>query len=774
MQQGGSIDSDLYELGYNLSMHAFEYILILLIAVLVSSLVSARFPKLPTPLVQIATGIALSVLPLSFEVHLEPELFMVLFIAPLLFEDAKKMDKPSLWRLKYPILLLALGLVIITVLVLGFVLNYFAPSITLAAAFALAAALAPTDAVSVASLKQNAKISDEQNRLLQGESLLNDASSIVSFNFAVAAAITGTFSLWEAEGVLLIKFLGGLVLGVVIMLARYVLLRFLRARGIENASFHVLFEVITPLLVYLFAELIGVSGIIAVVAAGITHSFAPRIVTPTSARLNVVSTSVWSVISFTLNGLVFLMLGTQLPYVIGRVWTGTEANTNFLLLLIVLILLVILALRFAWVLAMRRNVNLGSVEAASASGEGMAQEPLGYSEGETDALSLTYGDYSEMSAVQREEAVEELVTARRQQRSEARSERRGLRHQKRKASRHAAHSDKHYWKHHLFDALLLSLTGVKGAITLALILSIPLTLDGTTPFPERDLLIFLASGVILLSLLSANIILPLIAPKKTEPLHPAAELTAILDIYHKVASSLASDAYSDSRAAAGEVMRQYQNRIATLTKNHSLELPHETNVRRYIISLQQENTKRLLGEGKISALTALVYINSLSHHLAKIEHHNTLRWEFKALVEQFKHQNKMRRASKAARGKKGHADRVAMFELRVLQIENYRYALSVLRELEPTEDIPEHTIAMARMDLSRHLSRFQTGWGRNGRSPDQQKYEQERIAIEARALDLEREAISEALLEGNISYETAKMLRDNVAMMELDIEDQLE
>ncbi len=265
-------------------MHAFEYILIMLGAVLASSFIGGRFPRVSTPLVQIATGIVLTLLPISFEMHLQPELFMVLFIAPLLFFDAKEVNKPALWRLKYPVLILALALVFCTVLILGFSINLFAPSIPLAAAFALAAALAPTDAVSVSSIKQNAKISSEQSKLLQGESLLNDASSIVSFNFAIAAAITGSFSVLEAGGTFLVQFLGGLALGVIVMLLRYALIRFVRARGMESISFHVLFEIITPFLVYLLAEVVGVSGIIAVVAAGITHSFEPRPVTPSLRR----------------------------------------------------------------------------------------------------------------------------------------------------------------------------------------------------------------------------------------------------------------------------------------------------------------------------------------------------------------------------------------------------------------------------------------------------------------------------------------------------------
>ncbi|MDR0347855.1 MAG: sodium:proton antiporter, partial [Coriobacteriales bacterium] len=349
-------------------MHSFEYILIMLGAVLISNLISQQFPKISTPLIQIGIGIALTLLPISFEITLEPELFLVLFIAPLLFEDAKKADKPTLWRLKQPILLLALGLVFATTLAVGVFIHWVAPLIPLAAAFALAAALAPTDAVAVASLKETSAIGAGREYLLKGESLLNDASGIVSFQFAIAAALTGAFSIANASSTFLFMFFGGLAVGLVLMLLRLAFVNWLHSSGIENITFHVLFEVMTPFLVFLVAEALHVSGIIAVVAAGIAYSFSLRPQTPHNARYNIVSTSVWSVLSFSLNGLVFLTLGTQLPYVIQRVWSTSAAADNFLIIIIVLILLAVLLMRFIWVLVMHRNVNLEKQEDAEVEG----------------------------------------------------------------------------------------------------------------------------------------------------------------------------------------------------------------------------------------------------------------------------------------------------------------------------------------------------------------------------------------------------------------------
>ncbi|MCL2528814.1 MAG: sodium:proton antiporter [Coriobacteriia bacterium] len=754
-------------------MHDFEFILILLVAVLASSFVGARFPRLPTPLVQIATGIVLTLLPLSFEMHLNPELFMVVFIAPLLFADARRMNKQALWRLKYPVLLLALGLVFCTVLLLGFAVNLFAPSIPLAAAFALAAALAPTDAVSVASLRKNAKISSEQNKLLQGEALLNDASSIVSFNFAIAAVITGTFSVWEAEGVFLIKFLGGMVLGVVVMLVRYGLIRFLRSRGMESVSFHVLFEIITPFLVYLLAEAVGVSGIIAVVAAGIAHSFEPRAIAPSSARLNVVSTSAWSVIDFTLNGLVFLILGTQLPYVVERVWTGTAANTNYLLLFVVFILAFILVLRFFWLFFMRRNVNLRETNAESAFKTGSGE---GFDEEDDEDKALLSPNFGEMTIAEHEAALEKHLAFERLELKKARSERRLARKEARKTSKKQARLDKQYWKLHLVDSLVLSLSGVKGAITLAIILSVPMTIGGAEPFPERDLLIFLASGVILLSLLLANILVPLIAPKRKQARQKTSELNATLDIYRKVISELTETAEANERSAVSGVVRQYYQRIETLKINNSLRLPNETQVRKYVIELQLENTQRLTDLEKVGGLTAYYNISVLSRQLARADYQHTLRWEVRAMMNQLTHQWKARRTLQKAEKAGGPQGRmVLMFDLHTLQLANYRYVVEKLGELEPSDEFPAYTVALIKNEMNQRIARLESRWERSGTMAANIRRDQYlTIAIEARALDFERKAILKAYEDGKISEETAKMLRDNVALMELDIEEQLD
>ena len=172
-------------------MAVFELILCIIAAVVVSSFVSRFVPKVSTPLVQIVLGVLVTYLPFFPDATLDPELFMVLFIAPLLYLEAHEIDKSALLKTLDLSLSLAIGLAIVTMAAVGFTLHAVWPSITLASALALGAALGPTDAVAVSSLGKEASLTQRQRSVLKGESLFNDASGIVGFQFAIAAAITG-------------------------------------------------------------------------------------------------------------------------------------------------------------------------------------------------------------------------------------------------------------------------------------------------------------------------------------------------------------------------------------------------------------------------------------------------------------------------------------------------------------------------------------------------------------------------------------------------------
>ncbi len=180
-------------------MEIFLFVLILLALVGISNIINHFVPNIPAPLIQIALGIGIAVVyPALHTTELDPKLFFLLFIAPLLFNDGMRISKKALWHLRMPILLLALGLVFATVFCMGYAIHWMIPYIPLPAAFALAAILSPTDAVAVSSIAGRVHLPTTILSLLEGEALMNDASGLVAFNFAIAAAVTGIFSLREA------------------------------------------------------------------------------------------------------------------------------------------------------------------------------------------------------------------------------------------------------------------------------------------------------------------------------------------------------------------------------------------------------------------------------------------------------------------------------------------------------------------------------------------------------------------------------------------------
>jgi len=171
-------------------------VLMLLLAVAMSGVVSRLSPiRLPLPLFQIAIGALLAAPAFGLKVRFDPELFLLLFIPPLLFADGWRIPKRQLYQLRDPILALALGLVIFTVVGVGYFIHWLIPAISLPVAFALGAVLSPTDAVAVSAIVGQNRLPTKLQHVLEGESLMNDASGLVAFKFAIAAILTGSFSL---------------------------------------------------------------------------------------------------------------------------------------------------------------------------------------------------------------------------------------------------------------------------------------------------------------------------------------------------------------------------------------------------------------------------------------------------------------------------------------------------------------------------------------------------------------------------------------------------
>ncbi|MDE1156156.1 MAG: sodium:proton antiporter [Acidobacteriaceae bacterium] len=248
--------------------------LVMLLAVILSGTISRLLPlAIPLPLIQIALGAAIAGVT-GGGVELQPDIFFLLFLPPLLFLDGWRIPKEGLFRDKAVILELALGLVVFTVIGLGFLIHWMIPAMPLAVAFALAAIVSPTDPVAVSAIAQRVTIPPRLMHILEGESLLNDASGLVCMRFAVAAAVTGAFSVTDAVGTFLWVAIGGVAIGFgVTWLVVRVKDTVSRKLG-EEPGAQILISLLIPFGAYLIAEHLHCSGILAAVAAGVTMSYA--------------------------------------------------------------------------------------------------------------------------------------------------------------------------------------------------------------------------------------------------------------------------------------------------------------------------------------------------------------------------------------------------------------------------------------------------------------------------------------------------------------------
>lgn len=299
-------------------METVAGIFYLIVAIVAANIVHMILPRLPLAIYQIAAGIILSLLPLHASMfRLHPELFMMLIIAPLLYNDGQQQSARHLTKNINTIMSMAVGLALVTVVVLGFGLHLAIPkSFTLPLAFMLAAIITPTDAVAVKSLTTNVKMPENVNRTLEYESLFNDASGIVLFNLALASLTDGVFSLGSGIWTFLYVFFGGIIFGLFLGFIIVRLRLWLMSQYADVTSIILPIDLMTPLVVYYLAEEIHLSGILAVVAAGVAHSILYNRLQLTSTEMQVVGAASWNIVRDILNGLVFVFLGATLPQVL--------------------------------------------------------------------------------------------------------------------------------------------------------------------------------------------------------------------------------------------------------------------------------------------------------------------------------------------------------------------------------------------------------------------------------------------------------------------------
>ncbi len=333
-------------------METIVLIFMMLIAVIISSMIGRALPwGIPTPLIQIALGFILAGF-FNEGITLEPEVFFFLFIPPLLFLDGWRIPKDELKQDRFSIFLLAFGLVIITVLGLGYFLHWLIPSMPLMVAFALAAIVSPTDPVAVNGITRRLPMPRRIMAILEGEGLFNDASGLVAFRMAVAAVMTGSFSMLEAAKSFIWVVFAGILMGILVTQALSGLYRYFSRFFGSDTGADILLSLLIPFAAYAVAEHIDGSGILAAVTAGITMShleLSGRVSTLTRMR----RTSMWDTIQFTLNGMIFVLLGEQLP----NIFTGAievveqtgHHNPWWLVIYAIAIMFGLVVLRFIWI-----------------------------------------------------------------------------------------------------------------------------------------------------------------------------------------------------------------------------------------------------------------------------------------------------------------------------------------------------------------------------------------------------------------------------------------
>lgn len=469
---------------------AFETTLILLLLLAALSVIGRRLPW-PLPITCVVGAGLVALWPAFPRVELDPGIFFLCFVPPLLFSDGWLMPLRDFWAAKRPILTLATGLVVFTTLAVGFMAHWLVPGLPLAMAFALGAVVSPTDAVAVGAVMQRLKVPPRLTAALNGESLMNDATGLVGFKFALGAAAAGAFSLPAATLAFALVALGGLAVGLAVSWLVGRLRDLLQRVHGSDALLETTLSVLTPYAAYLAAGAFGLSNILAVVAAGLYAGWRDPLRMDAATRQTTWNT--WQVVLFWLNGLAFVLLGLQLPAILAAVSSSYTAGQLALFTLAVSGTAILT--RLLWIQA--GGAVPGLVFPRGVQGE--ARPPRSW---------LTVAGWA----------------------------------------------------------------GMRGSITLAAALSIPLAMDNGEPFPGRDMVIFLAAGVIVVTLLLQGTTLEAlicwlrVRPDDTlareERLARVTAVEAGLEYLRKAARDTASP---EESAALGAVIGEYEHRIAELT-----------------------------------------------------------------------------------------------------------------------------------------------------------------------------------------------------------------
>ncbi|CAC6785647.1 Na+/H+ antiporter [Staphylococcus aureus] len=519
-------------------MEIFETILIFIAVVILSSFVHTFIPKVPLAFIQIFLGMLLFITPIPVQFNFDSELFMVTMIAPLLFVEGVNVSRVHLRKYIKPVMMMALGLVITTVIGVGLFIHWIWPDLPIGAAFAIAAILCPTDAVAVQAITKGKVLPKGAMTILEGESLLNDAAGIISFKIAVGVLVTGAFSLVDAVQLFLIASIGGAVVGLLIGMA---LVRFrltLMRRGYENINMFTIIQLVTPFVTYLIAELFHASGIIAAVVAGLVHGFERDRIMQVRTQLQMSYNHTWNILGYVLNGFVFSILGFLVPEVIIKIIKTEPHNLIFLIGITIVVALAVYLFRFVWFYVLY---------------------PYFY---------LAISPFQKMMTKNDDD---NPTTEKPPKRS--------------------------------LYALIMTLCGVHGTISLAIALTLPYFLAGHHAFTYRNDLLFIASGMVIISLVVAQVLLPLLTkPAPKTVIGNMSFKVARIYILEQVIDYLNQKSTFETSFKYGNVIKEYHDKLAflkTVEKDdeNSKELER---LQKIAFNVETKTLESLVDEGQIT------------------------------------------------------------------------------------------------------------------------------------------------------------------------------
>jgi Na+/H+ antiporter len=472
------------------SMHHNLFLILgLLFAVFLLVMLAQRL-KIAYPVFLVIAGLGISLLPGVPELHLDPEIIFLIFLPPLLYEAAWYTSWNDFWKWKRPIVLMAFGLVVFTSVVIAYTTTALIPGFTLALGFLLGGIVSPPDAVAATSVLKGMQVPRRLMTILEGESLVNDASALIVFRFALAAVLTGTFSMREATGQFFLVAWMGVVVGLAGAYSLYVIHRFLPTTPAIDAAL----TVMTPYFLFLAAEKFDYSGVMAVVSGGLFMSYRSHEAFKTgSTRMNMLG--VWTTLIFVMNALVFILIGLELPDIMDGLGAYSVADgIKYGLIVSVITIL----LRFLWVYPIAHIPRWLSARARKDPSPG--------------------------------------------------------------------------WK----GPLVIGWAGMRGVVSLATALSIPLWMTDGTAFPQRSLIIFITFVVIFVTLVFQGLTLPLlirlIRLKELDLHTPAVEQRAGIQLrLDQVALSLVNERYV-LPLAGNELIDVYRSELENAIRNTQQKL----------------------------------------------------------------------------------------------------------------------------------------------------------------------------------------------------------